>query len=198
MDIGGLRFGRLAPGTRDRLLAAARAGALTYSPVGRTLDPAVPTSAALQEHHVDVGRGEAAYEAAREAIRTWVPHHGIGATIEPAGQPIELGATVLVVLRRGPIYVIAPDRIVAVVDEPRRFGWAYGTLPDHAERGEESFLVEWRDDDVVRFTIRVEADVASLPARLIAPIVRWLQAAALRGYLRAVADHVRQATGGGG
>ena len=37
-------------------------------------------------------------------------------------------------------------RIVYVVDEPgpiRRFGFAYGTLPDHAESGEERFLVEW-------------------------------------------------------
>ena len=37
-----------------------------------------------------------------------------------------------------------PDRLV--VDEPgpvRRFGFAYGTLPDHVESGEERFVVEW-------------------------------------------------------
>lgn len=44
-------------------------------------------------------------------------------------------------------------RIVYVVDERAervRFGFGYGTLRGHAERGEESFIVEWdqRDDSV--------------------------------------------------
>ena len=37
-------------------------------------------------------------------------------------------------------------RVVYVVDEEepiQRYGFAYGTLPDHAETGEERFLVEW-------------------------------------------------------
>ena len=28
-----------------------------------------------------------------------------------------------------------------------RYGFAYGTLPDHPERGEERFLVEWNQAD---------------------------------------------------
>jgi uncharacterized protein (UPF0548 family) len=34
-------------------------------------------------------------------------------------------------------------RVVYVVEEADRFGFAYGTLPDHAGSGEERFLVEW-------------------------------------------------------
>jgi uncharacterized protein (UPF0548 family) len=35
-----------------------------------------------------------------------------------------------------------------------RFGFAYGTLPGHAESGEERFLVEWdRTDDAVRYDV---------------------------------------------
>jgi uncharacterized protein (UPF0548 family) len=119
-----------------------------------------------------------------------VPHRGIGADVLPSGQLVELGATVLVILRWGPMFVVAPDRIVAVVDEPRRFAFAYGTLPGHPERGEESYTAEMRDDGTVRVTIRVQAGPATLPARVLAPVVRRLQAAALRGYLRAVADYV--------
>lgn len=41
-------------------------------------------------------------------------------------------------------------RIAYVVDEVgplRRYGFAYGTLPGHAESGEERFLVEWDERD---------------------------------------------------
>jgi uncharacterized protein (UPF0548 family) len=193
VNIGGLRFGALTPEVRDRLLAAASAASPTYDHVGSTLDPQRWSAPDVHTQHLDVGTGAAAFDAARTALRTWVPHAGIGARIEPANQLVESGATVLVVLRRGPLFVIAPDRIVAVVDEPRRFAFAYGTLPGHPERGEESYTVEHLDDDTVRATIRVHARAGTLPARAIAPIVRWLQTAALRGYLRAIANHVSAA-----
>jgi len=44
-------------------------------------------------------------------------------------------------------------RIVYVIDEPRRFGFAYGTMPDHLEQGEERFQVEWLEDDTVWYEI---------------------------------------------
>jgi hypothetical protein len=66
-----------------------------------------------------------------------------------------------------PLWMLFPARVVYVVDEclgsgvrehpdradiarQMRFGFAYGTVPNHPERGEERFLVEWdaRDDSV--------------------------------------------------
>jgi uncharacterized protein (UPF0548 family) len=196
MNIGGLRFGRLTDAERDRLLDRARGASITYDHEGSTLDPERWAAPGVHGHHVDVGTGDAAFAAAVTALRTWVPHRGIGADVLPEGQPVELGTTVLVILRRGPLFVVVPDRIVAVVDEPRRFAFAYGTLPGHPERGEESYTAELHGDGRVRVTIRVQAGPATLPARAIAPVVRWLQAAALRGYLRAVADHVERHTQG--
>jgi uncharacterized protein (UPF0548 family) len=38
----------------------------------------------------------------------------------------------------------APCRIVYVIDEPDRRGFAYGTLPGHPERGEEAFIISRR------------------------------------------------------
>ena len=40
-----------------------------------------------------------------------------------------------------------------MVDEKRRYGFAYGTLPEQAEAGEERFTVEWLDDDSVWYDI---------------------------------------------
>jgi len=62
-----------------------------------------------------------------------------------------------------------------VIDEPRRFGFAYGTLPGHAERGEERFLIEWLTDDTVWYDL----DAISCPrywaARVAYPVARRLQ-----------------------
>jgi len=192
MNLGGIRLGRFSEHDRDRLLTEARAADLTYEHIGSTLEPKSSDSKSIREHHIDVGHGRPAFALAREGLRSWVTHIGINAVIEPADQPVELGATVLVVLRVGPAYVVAPDRVVRVIDEPRRFAYAYGTLPGHPERGEESFAVEELDDGTVRATIRVQARAATLPARAIAPIVRLFQTAALRRYLAALAAHVER------
>jgi uncharacterized protein (UPF0548 family) len=200
MKVAGVRCGRLTGAERDRLLDAARQAPPNYDHVGSTLDPARWSGPLMAERHLDVGSGGAAFAAARTALSTWVPHTGIGATIEPPGQPVEEGATILVVLRFGPFTVVAPDRVVAVVDEPRRFAFAYGTLPSHPERGEESFTAEHRDDGTVRVTIRVEAVAGTLAARAVAPVLRRVQHVALRRYLEAVARFVdsRTADGNGG
>jgi uncharacterized protein (UPF0548 family) len=42
---------------------------------------------------------------------------------------------------------------VYVIDEQKRFGFAYGTLPEHAGSGEERFLVEMDDEQTVWYDI---------------------------------------------
>jgi uncharacterized protein (UPF0548 family) len=86
---------------------------------------------------------------------------------------------------------------VRVVDEPdatvSRFGFAYGTLPDHAGTGEERFLIEWdRQTNEVRYDILAFSRPQWLSARLAYAYMRRLQkrfgresAAAMR---RAVAE----------
>lgn len=173
----------------DRLLARARDAPLTYDHVGSTLDGNQPRPSPRSET-VELGTGDAVLDRAREALRAWHAHTGIGALVHPADAPLEPGSTLLVVLRAGPFAVVAPDRVVAVVDETDRFGFAYGTVAGHAERGEESFLVERAESGVVTMTIRVDAHPATLPARLAAPVVNRLQVWALQRYLAAIQAHV--------
>jgi uncharacterized protein (UPF0548 family) len=57
-----------------------------------------------------------------------------------------------------------------------RFGFAIGTLPVHAERGEERFTVEYhRADDTVRFEIHTFAGPAHRLVRLTYPLMRRVQ-----------------------
>ena len=127
------------------------------------------------------------FEDAVARLRQWAPQRALGARVHPADAPIAVGTTLLVALAFGPFEVVVPNRVVVVVDEPGRFGFAYGTLDGHPERGEESFVVEHGADGVVRFTVAVDAEPATVPARLVAPAVRYVQMFALRTYVRSLA-----------
>ena len=50
--------------------------------------------------------------------------------------------------------IATPCRVVYVIDEPSRRGFAYGTLPGHPESGEEAFIVEIDETDEVWFSVR--------------------------------------------
>jgi uncharacterized protein (UPF0548 family) len=57
-----------------------------------------------------------------------------------------------------------------------KFGFAYGTLPAHVERGEERFCVEWHHaDNTVWYDILAFSQPNQLPAKLAYPYVRQLQ-----------------------
>jgi uncharacterized protein (UPF0548 family) len=195
VSIAGLHIGRLTPARLDRELGRAARAEPTYAHVGSTLPGgSAASTAAARTHQRDLGVGEDVFRGAVAALRTWAPQRGIGACIHPPDAPVAVGVTVLVVLRRGPVTAIAPNRVVRVIDEEHRFGFAYGSLPGHPERGEESFQVERTASGLVRATIRVDAGPGSSIARLGAPLLRALQRRAIRGYLGTLA---RAAAGDG-
>lgn len=184
MTGGHLRLGRPSEAELQRLLDRARSSSSTYDHVGSTLSP-IDALRGVHQQQLVLGRGAGAFESATLGLRRWACHDGIGATVHPGDAAIEVGSTLLVVLRAGPASIVVPDRVVAVVDEPDRFGFAYGTLEGHQERGEESFVAELLADGTVRGTISVDAVAATLPARLVAPVVTRFQRLAVSRYLSA-------------
>jgi len=82
--------------------------------------------------------------------------------------------------------VLAPGRVVSVVDEPRRQGFAYGTLPGHPERGEESFVLSLLDDETIDFTLVAFSRPAVWWSRAGAPVSRWVQKRITARYLDAL------------
>ena len=100
----------------------------------------------------------------------------------------------LVVAPFGPLQIVVPNRVVAVVDESHRFGFAYGTLVGHPETGEELFMAEQFRAGRLHLSIRIQAGPATLLARLGRPIVMVLQRVAARRYLAAWADGIAEET----
>ncbi|MGE0606896.1 MAG: DUF1990 family protein, partial [Pirellulales bacterium] len=93
--------------------------------------------------------------------------------------PLAVGETVAIVAGRMRLWSVNACSIVYTLDEDgpvRRFGFAYGTLPDHMERGEERFSVEWhRDDDSVWYDLRAFSWPNHFVAQCCLPYIRRLQ-----------------------
>jgi len=83
-----------------------------------------------------------------------------------------------------------PVRVIYVVDEPRRRGFAYGTLKGHPEDGEECWIVEQRADESVWITVRAFSRPANRWWWVVNPVLRVLQEYYTRRYLRALAGPI--------
>ncbi|MCU1546249.1 MAG: hypothetical protein JWP30_1349 [Homoserinimonas sp.] len=105
----------------------------------------------------------------------------------PDGMPfIAPGDSAWLVAHFGPFHIGEPVRVVYVIDEPNRKGYAYGTLPGHPFSGEEAFIVERSPDGSVWLTIRSLSRPATGLWRAAYPILRLVQGAYRRRYFTAL------------
>lgn len=139
------------------------------------------------EHSRLLSRAPGAFDRARAALRSLAPQRAISA-VWPADAEAVAGSTVVAALRVGPVHLLAIDRIVQVVDEPDRYGFAYVTLPGHVLRGEEAFLVERSAEGEVMASVRGWADLAVPGGRLLRPPLRIAERHAADRYLDALAQ----------
>ena len=156
-----------------RFLDEQRALPFSYAEVGHSRDRN-PAGYAIDHNRERLGSGEQTFVAARTAVRAWRMFPPWTA-IEPITTPIEQDRALAVLVHALGVWFLNAARIVYVIDEPRRFGFAYGTLPAHAERGEERFFVEHLDDDSVWYDVRAFSQPRYWGARAAYPVTRVLQ-----------------------
>ena len=164
----------------QRVLEAARAAHVTYAEIGAT-EGTMPPGYRHDRRVVDLPGGEAVFRRAADGVFQWQPQRSVGATVTPDDPPVE-GATVIVTVRVGLLFALAPCRIVRVIDGPDRYGFAYGSLPGHPEEGEESFVVERREGRT-SFVVTAFSRWAEPLARLGGPVTRAVQLRTMRGYV---------------
>ncbi|GAA2069345.1 DUF1990 family protein [Microbacterium hatanonis] len=80
----------------------------------------------------------------------------------------------------------AEARVISVIEEPRRVGFALGTVGGSVVSGEELFLLEWRDNDEVWFTVRAFDRPVAFLYRLFPAMVRQRRRELFSRYLRAI------------
>ena len=180
---------RRSPVELDTLLSLAIREDPSYPEVGATGTAVLPPGYRHDRQHRRIGDSQV-FDRAATGLRHWAAHEGAGVHIFPHDHPVSLGATILAVISLGPGQVVAPCRIVRVIDEFDKFGFAFGTLPGHPERGEEAFVVERRTDGTF-FCITAFSKLAVPLARLTGPIGRAIQLAINRRCLNALARYAQ-------
>jgi uncharacterized protein (UPF0548 family) len=151
-----------------------------------------PPGYTVDHHRRLLGHGPAAFAAACAALRDWRMFRLGWVEPHPSGE-IAPGVVAGVLVRWGGLWWRNACRIVYVLDEPRRFAFAYGTLRAHAERGEERFLIEWLEDDSVWFDMLAFSRPGHWWSLLGYPLVRRVQLRCVREALETMA---RAASGG--
>jgi uncharacterized protein (UPF0548 family) len=156
---------------------------LTYPEIGATASGRLPLGYQHLGFVTQIGAGQQRFEQAADAVMHWGMQRGAGLRVRASSEVVVVDAVVLV----GIGFLLAPCRVVYVVNEPHLRGFAYGTLPGHPESGEERFVV--RHDPV---TAAVFAEVAAFarPAtwwtRAGGPLVSLAQRVIAKRYVRAV------------
>lgn len=178
---------------QEAMLETALSSRLTYSAVGAT-NGRMPAAYLHHEFAVIAGVGRDVFERCAAWLDTWGIQRSVGFEVLSSTPRIQMNTTAVLTVQVIGLNVQAPCRVVYVVREANRHGFAYGTLNGHPESGEEYFGVTIDEEGRVRFVLRAFSKPATFMAKLGGPVIRRLQLAAQYRYIQAAA----QIAGSGG
>ena len=180
-----LRLRRPTSQDLDALLERCKSDRLSYAPVGISLDDDLAVPGLHRRRWMATLHAPSAFDHGIDAIRSWAIQRGAGLQVTTDG-PIAVGTNVALSAPLPIGFVDLTCRIVAVIDEPDRYGFAYGTLSVHPERGEEAFFVTRIGDGSICFHVQAVSSPVHPLARLVPPVANHLQDRAARRYLSAM------------
>jgi uncharacterized protein (UPF0548 family) len=159
----------------EKFLDQSRELPLSYQPVGIAKEGSAgfrfDTASAV------IGQGEADFARAQKALKEWKQFELGWVESFPPGAPTGVGTVVAVAVHHLGLWSLNGCRIVySVGDERSSFGFAYGTLTNHVEMGEEIFEVSMTESEEVTYRIRAASKASALLARIGYPYTRFSQA----------------------
>jgi len=186
-----------SPQIIERFLRESQDLPLSYGPIGIVRDES-GRRPGLDETTAAIGRGRADFERARAALIAWKQFNVGWVQTFPRDAPVAVGTVVAVLIRHLGFWSLNGSRILYCVGGPdregedTRFGFAYGTLTNHAEAGEELFevFIDPETDDVI-YRIRASSRPQATIARIGQPVVRLLQARFRRHSAAAMTNAMR-------
>lgn len=166
-------------------------GQLTYDAVGatRTRDSLPPGWRHLSRRR-RLGDADL-LDRAGDVVLAFGMHRGAGVEVVAAEPLAREGLDLDLTAHLGPLRLRAPTRVIYVISEPDRRGFAYGTLPGHPERGEELFLVE-RAEGSTYAEVRAFSRPGRWFTRCGGPVAPLLQRRFAQRYLDALARALTQ------
>ena len=180
--------------TIRRFLAEQQPKPFSYAEVGASYS-VPPANYTIDHNRICLGEGQALLARAKAAMRRWEMFNLGWVQLCWVDAPLEVGTTVGVLARALGLWSLNACRIVYLLEEQgevERFGFAYGTLLDHVEQGEERFSLEWhRRDNQVWYDILAFSRPNQLLSRLGQPYVRRLQKRFAQDSMRAMFNAVQ-------
>jgi uncharacterized protein (UPF0548 family) len=178
----------------ERFLDDQRSLPFSYPEVGASREGA-PPGYPVNHHHGQLGTGQQTFARAVQAIRGWKMYETGWTKLCWPEAPITEGTVVGVLGRHFGVWSLNACRIAYTIEEERplvkHYGFAFGTLPGHVERGEERFTVEWdRADNSVSYEVFAFARPAHPLARAGQPFVRLVQRRFAADSLRSMVEAV--------
>jgi len=161
----------------EKFIDQSRGLPLSYAPIGIATATASPGGFKLDCLAGIVGRGKNAFDVAGRALTEW-RHFELGwVELYPRPAAVETGTTVAVLVRHAGLWSLNGCRVVYSVGESQvSWGFAYGTLTNHVEMGEEIFQVSMAaDSEEVTYEIRAVSKPRAALARIGYPYVRFCQ-----------------------
>jgi uncharacterized protein (UPF0548 family) len=176
-------------------LEAQQGGLFSYAEVGASkVGP--PDGYKIDHNRIKLGEGLATFALAVQAMQNWQMFNLGWVRVYQFDAPIQVGACVVVIVRHFGFYSLNATRIVYRVEEAapvKKYGFAYGTLTEHAERGEERFCVEWNpEDNSVWYDLFAFSQPRHLLAKSVYPLSRMLQRRFARDSKQAMCAAVNQ------
>lgn len=168
-------FRKPSPETLRAVLESQKGVKLTYQEVGATQDQQSPQGFVIDHTRARLGEGKEVFSAAKAGLKRWRQYSFPWLDAWPDDTPIRAGNEVATVAHLLGFWWVNVCRIVYTIDEPKRFGYAYGTVPEHVECGEERFLVELTESGEVWYDIYAFSRPQSWLARIGYPYVRRIQ-----------------------
>ena len=161
-----------------RFLAEQQQKPFSYVEIGASCRE-LPPNYTIDHNRICLGQGQQIFERAKAAMRRWEMFNLGWVQLCWPDAPLEVGTTVGVLAWALGLWSLNACRIVYCLEEQgevERFGFAYGTLLDHIERGEERFSLEWhRHNNQVWYDILAFSRPNQLLSRLACPYIRRLQ-----------------------
>jgi uncharacterized protein (UPF0548 family) len=167
---------------------------LSYGPVGIARQSPKGFNADLAS--AVIGRGRPTFERAKIALSEW-RHYEMGwVEVFPRSASIEPGTIVAVLVRHLGFWSLNGCRVVYGIGDRQSgssFGFAYGTLTNHVELGEEIFevMLEPETEDVI-YRIQAVSKPRAALARIGYPFARHFQ----ERFRRDSTSALRRAIGG--
>jgi uncharacterized protein (UPF0548 family) len=181
--------------TIAEFISSQQAQPFSYEAVGATQSETPPTGFTVDHNRTRLGDGETIFERAVAALRNWQQFELGWIKIMPPGSPITVGQTVAIRAHTFGFWSLSAARIVYVIEESepvQRFGYAYGTLPNHVECGEERFTIERLEGGSVWYDLYAFSHPQHPLVRLGSPLARNLQ----KHFVRESLEVMRKAAAG--